>query len=152
MARLRTSFKAVVPLCLNLVRHKTRKYEVKFRTFLGSQSIDYFNAYLSSSNKSYNDNDRLFKISSTAIETFFARRALTFLGKEDYEGRNPCCPSSLRAAFRTFLVDAGCPSEYVEYLMGHNLTQDLKKQYTNKSDDSWRETYHKYEPFVTFKA
>jgi hypothetical protein len=67
--------------------------------------------------------------------------------------RNPCVPSSLRTAFRTFLTDGHVTNSVIEYLMGHNLTADLTKTYTNKSDDSWRETWKAdCEPFLTFKV
>ena len=142
----------VSPIVLNLTRHKVRKYEAKFRTFLGSLSIEYFNRYVSASKLSFNNDDRLFKISSTAIEAFFARRASALLSEEEYKGRNPMCPSSLRSAFRTFLGDTDCPPNYIEYWMAHRLSGDLAKTYTIKSDGSWRLSYAKYEPVLTFKA
>ncbi len=139
------------PLCISLYRHKTLKFEIKFRTFLGSLSLDFFNKYLSSRKSSFNDEDRIFKISSVALEGFFKRQALSFLGdRYDTTFRNAMCPASLRSAFRTFMADANCPNHYVEYMMGHKLSGDLSKTYTCKSDDSWRQTYSRYEPAVTF--
>lgn len=138
-----------VPVCLNLVRHKTRRFDVKFRTFIGDLGIRYFKDYIGA--KTLADTNLLFPISDDAVEGYFKRIAAKFLS-DGFTERNPCCPSSLRTAFRTFLADAECPDSYVEYFMGHNLTADLKKKYTNKSDESWRITYAKYEPVLTFKA
>lgn len=140
----------VSPFCLNLVRHKTRKFEIKFRAFIGALGIRYFREYYESLDRALKAEDALFKISDNAIEYYFARRAREFLPK-GFEKRNPCCPSSLRTAFRTFLTDE-CPDSIIEYLMGHNLTADLSKTYVNKSDDSWRVIWRKYESFLTFTS
>jgi hypothetical protein len=142
----------VEPLCLKLVRHKTRRFEVKFRTCIGSLGIKFLKEHIASLG-SLTDDRLLFQVGNNALEGYFARQAKKFLGdafKEDE--RNPCCPSSLRNGFRTLLVDAGCPESFVEYWMGHNLNQDLRKTYTIKSDDSWRETYRKHEPCLTFEG
>jgi hypothetical protein len=125
--------------------------------------------------------DLIFKVSDVALETYFQRRARDFLTKDTPKAkkhkrkykkkgsiepteataptkpikklRNPCVPSSLRTAFRTFLTDGHVTNSVIEYLMGHNLTADLTKTYTNKSDDSWRETWKAdCEPFLTFKV
>ncbi|MCJ7762988.1 hypothetical protein MUP38_06000 [Candidatus Bathyarchaeota archaeon] len=140
----------VLPICLNLVRFKTRRFEVRFRAFIGSLGVRFFKEYVSEM-EPLTDDDLIFQVSSNAVEGYFARRAATFL-PEGYTGRNPCCPSSLRTGFRTFRSDATCPADIIEYWMGHNLTQDLKKKYTNKSDDSWRVTYQEYETVLTFKV
>lgn len=137
------------PICLNLVRYKTRRFEIKFRTFIGELGIEYFKTYLSG-RKPFADDAKIFSITDNAVEGFFARKAQRFL-PEGFTQRNPCCPSSLRTGFRTFLLDVECPESIIEYFMGHNLSGDLKKKYTNKSDDSWRETYRKYESSLTFK-
>jgi hypothetical protein len=156
----------ISPFCLNLVRHKTRKYEIKFRAFIGALGIRYFREYYASLNRALRDDDLLFPISDNAVEYYFARRAKEFLPKVEPEKadsettekepekkkRNPCCPSSLRTGFRTFLSDAKVTNSIIEYLMGHNLTSDLEKTYTNKSDDSWRVTWRECEPFLTFKT
>ncbi|MGA2683185.1 MAG: hypothetical protein ABSF44_15465 [Candidatus Bathyarchaeia archaeon] len=153
----------VSPFCLNLVRHKTRKYDVKFRAFIGNLGIHYFKEYYASLPKALNDDDLIFPISSVAVETYFARRAKEFLPKEvpaeeasapeetGKKKRNPCCPSSLRTGFRTFLSDGKVTNSEIEYFMGHNLTADLSKTYVNKSDDSWRQTWRAYESLLTFK-
>jgi len=148
----------VAPLCLSLYRHKVRKFEVRFRTFLGSLSLDYFGEYLSERKTSYQDDDRIFKLSSVALEGFFKRRAVKMLGeKYNAEFRNPMSPASLRSAFRTFLCDgfgsdgSQIPSHYIEFMMGHKLGHDLMLTYTTKSDASWAETYKIYEPLLDFK-
>jgi hypothetical protein len=141
----------VSPFCINLVRYKTRKFEIKFRAFIGALGIRYFREYYESLPHALDDNDMLFKISDNAIEYYFARRAREFLPK-GFEKRNPCCPSSLRTGFRTFLSDAKVDSSIIEYWMGHNLTADLAKTYTNKSDDSWRATWRESEKALTFSS
>jgi len=138
------------PLCLSLVRHKTRRYSATFRTFIGAQGIQYFLQYVEQNDLHLGDDDVLFSVSDNAIEGYFSRRAKKFL-PQGYAERNPCCPSSLRTAFKTLLSDAECPSHWSEYWMGHNLTGDLQKTYTNKSDASWRESYRRYEPALTFQ-
>lgn len=151
-SKIREQFEnGIVPIYLNLVRHKTRRFEVKFRAFVGSLGVQFFKEYIAERQTKLDDDDLLFPISDSAVEGYFARRAAKFL-PAGFTGRNPCCPSSLRTGFRTFLSDANCPSNIIEYLMGHNLTQDLKKKYTNKSDQSWRETYSMFEPALTFKS
>ncbi len=135
--------KGISPLCLKLVRHKTQRFEVLFRTFIGKLGLELFMEYLPTLG-TLTDDTRLFPVTDAAVEGYFARRAKAFL-PDGFKGRNPCCPSSLRTGFRTFLSDAKCPESIIEYFMGHNLTQDLRKAYTNKSDDSWRETYREYE-------
>jgi hypothetical protein len=98
------------------------------------------------------------------IQKYFARRSKEFLAKVQPEDdsekkdvpkkklRNPCVPSSMRTAFRTFLATGKVPNSEIEYYMGHNLVSDLEKSYTNRSDDSWRAVWKDTaEPFLTFK-
>lgn len=139
----------VSPLCLSMVRFKTRRFEVKFRTFVGSLGVKVLKEYVSML-KPLGDDDLIFGVTSNAVEAYFARRAKEFLSV-DSKGRNPCCPSSLRTGFRSLLADAKCPESFIEYWMGHNLTGDLRKTYTNLSDDSWRSNYSEYEPCLTPK-
>lgn len=157
----------VSPLCLNMVRWKTQEYQIKFRTFVGDQGLEAFKLYYESVPKALADDDLIFPISSVSVQTYFARRAKEFLAnlkskEADSETtekevpkkklRNPCVPSSLRTAFRTFLTDGKIDNNMIEYYMGHNLTADLSKTYVNKSNDSWRQTWKKEcEPLLTFK-
>jgi hypothetical protein len=162
----------VSPLCLNMVRWKVKKYQIKFRTFVGDQGLKAFKLYFASLPKALADDDLVFPISSVSVQTYFARRAKGFLAniksKESAQSalpiptstkevpekkhRNPCVPSSLRTAFRTFLTDGKIDDSKIEYYMGHNLTADLSKTYVNKSDDSWRQTWkEECEPLLTFK-
>lgn len=141
----------VSPICLNMVRWKTRKSGNPFRTFIGAQGIKFFREFYESLPHALDVDDALFKISDNAIEYYFARRAREFLPK-GFEKRNPCCPSSLRTGFRTFLSGAKVDSSIIEYWMGHNLTADLSKTYTNKSDDSWRATWKESEKALTFSS
>jgi hypothetical protein len=152
----------VNPFCLNMVRWKTRKYQIKFRSFIGTQGIEAFREYYESLPNALKDNDLIFPISSVSVQKYFARRSREFLAKvqpkDDSEKkqtpekkqRNPCVPSSLRTGFRTFLTDK-VTNSIIEYLMGHNLTSDLEKTYLNRSDDSWRQTWKvDCEPLLTF--
>lgn len=151
----------VNPFCLNMVRWKTRKFQVRFRTFIGTQGIKFFRLYYESLPKALSDSDPLFKISSVSIQKYFDRRSHYFLAKvqpkaekkqqPEKQLRNPCVPSSLRTAMRTFLTDAKVTDSVIEYMMGHNLG-DLGKTYLNRSDDSWRAVWKKdCEKFLTFK-
>lgn len=154
----------VNPFCMNLCRWKTRKYQIKFRTFIGTQGIEAFREYYESLPNALKEDDLLFPISSVSIQTYFARRSKEFLArvqpKDDSAKkevptkklRNLCVPSSLRTAFRTFLATGKVPNSEIEYWMGHNLVSDLEKSYTNRSDDSWRAVWkEEAEPFLTFK-
>ncbi|MGD0203864.1 MAG: hypothetical protein ABSC20_08185 [Candidatus Bathyarchaeia archaeon] len=169
---------SINPFCLNLVRHKTRKFEIKFRAFIGTLGIRYFRTYYESLDHALSDDDLIFNVSSVAVEKYFERRAKEFISKDKpkerkkksnltvnpvatvddpitatlKKKRNPMCPSSLRTGFRTFLSDGKVTNSIIEYLMGHNLTSDLEKTYTNKSDDSWRKTWQEFEPLLTFQV
>jgi len=140
----------VSPICLNLVRAKTQRFEIKFRSFIGDLGIHYFKEYLSE-HEPFKDEEKIFDVSGNAVEAYFGRRAQAFI-PNGYTNRNPACPSSLRTGFQTFLTDAKCDRSIIEYWMGHKLLGDLPKKYTNKSDDSWRATYREYEPALTFKV
>ena len=153
----------VNPFCLNMVRWKTRKFQIKFRTFIGTQGIRFFRQYYESLPKALSEDDLLFNRSSVSVQKYFDRRSHYFLAKvqpkadsekkqqPEKQLRNPCVPSSLRTAFRTFLTDAKVTDSVIEYMMGHNLG-DLGKTYLNRSDDSWRAVWKKdCEKFLTFK-
>jgi len=133
-----------MPLCLDLVRIKTATPHI---TFLGKLGIGLLHDYLKTRGV-LDPADRLFPISKTAVERFFVRRSKNLI--EGCESRVRCGPHTLRTAFRTLMVDAGCPETYAEFFMGHNLTSDIKKVYTSKTRDGWRAEYAKYEKAVTF--
>lgn len=153
----------VNPFCLNMVRWKTKKFQIKFRAFVGSQGIRYFREYYDSLDKALSDDDLLFDISSVSIQKYFERRSKYFLAKvqpkddsakkqqPEKKLRNLCVPSSLRTAMRTFLTDAKIEDDVIEYFMGHGIG-DIGKTYLNRSDDSWRAFWKKdCERFLTFK-
>jgi integrase len=133
-----------VPLCLGLVRIKTATPHV---TFLGKLGVELLHNYLLTRGP-LDPADRLFPVSKTAIERLFVRKSKRL--KEDHEGLVRCGPHTLRTAFRTLIVDAGCPETYAEFFMGHNLTSDIKKIYMSKTRDGWRAEYAKYEKAVTY--
>jgi hypothetical protein len=141
----------VSPFCLNLVRHKTRKYEIKFRAFIGALGIRYFREYYESLPHALNPDDLLFKVSSVAVERYFQRRAIEFLSKPTQttepkgkkrkrkaiteptepkkKMRNPCCPS-LRTGFRTFLSDGKVTNSIIG--QGYNAKQQIKSKNRKK--------------------
>ena len=45
---------------------------------------------------------------------------------------------------------AGCPEEFVEFWMGHNLFEQ-QKVYTSMNRDDWRSEYSKFEAAVAFQ-
>jgi hypothetical protein len=149
------------PFCFNLCRQKTAQYQIKFRSFIGTQGIKYFREYYESLDEALSDDDLIFDISSVSIQKYFERRSKRFFPKVQSKAdsakkepikklRNLCVPSSLRTAFRTFLTDK-IGDNTIEYMMGHDLG-DLGKTYVNRSDDSWRAFYKKdCERFLTFK-
>jgi integrase len=142
----------IVPLCLDLERRKT---ETPHLTFIAVEAVEFLREYLAG--RVPDRHELLFKVSKRAIESYFAHRATKFLN--GYEGHNPCCPSSLRTAFSTFLTDgfvsAGvkvcCPETYSEFWSGRNMG-DVKKMYKSKTRDSWRQEYAKYAQALSFQT
>jgi len=88
------------------------------------------------------DDDPIFDVSPRTIDLWFQKASGRFLGK--YEGRNPCRPHSLRAAFRTLLADAGMPVDEIRFFMGHRLPEQ-ERVYMSRSRDGWRALYKRYE-------
>jgi integrase len=137
----------VEPIVLELERVKT---QTPFVTCLGSLGIKYLRRYLTIHGK-LSENDLIFPISEQAVDDYFRRHAQSFLGHSISKGkRNPASPHSLRTGFRTLMRRSGCPEEFLEYFMGHDLNGDLRKTYTNMSSDDWRNEYRKYEGAVSF--
>ncbi len=137
----------IVPICLDVERAKT---QTPFVTCIGALGVRYLTTYLAGRGK-LEGSDLLFPVTEQAIDDCFRRYAEKFLGRRIEHGkRNPCTPHSLRTGFRTLMRRAGCPEEFVEYFMGHDLSGDLRKTYTNMSHDDWRQEYEKYEKAVSF--
>ena len=133
--------RSIVPLCFDLARKKT---DVPYMTFIGSWGFKLLKKHLGDRLKS--DDDPIYNISQRTVEHRFRSLSKKFIGK--YEGMNPCRPHSLRAAFRTFLGDAGMQETYIEFFMGHRLPEH-RAVYVSKSREGWRETYKKYESYLT---
>ena len=133
-------------ICLDLVRIKT---DTPHMTFIGEYACDRLRTYLKSRGK-LKPKDPLFPMSEQTV--WYRFRVLTKEMLRKVEKRNPCSPHSLRAAFRTLLRDAGCPEEYVEFWMGHNVAGDIRKVYTMHSREGWRKIYMRYEHAITPKA
>jgi integrase len=89
----------------------------------------------------------IYNVSSRVVHAYFRKIALKFA--DNFKGRNPYSPHSLRAAFRTFLSDHKVDPLYIEYWMGHALPEQ-QGAYINKSVESWRQTYKEQaEPWLT---
>lgn len=134
-----------VPVCLDLVRHKTT---VEHRSFLSTESVELLKVYFEERGQ-MKPEDLLFPIQARSVEGYFALRAQKLLG--GYEGRNPAGPHSIRKFFRTSVVNANCPESYAEYWEGHNLKADLRKTYTSMSNAQWSEQYQKYMKALSFE-
>jgi integrase len=138
----------ICPICLDFTSEGRHKTGVEFRTFFGPETIELLKRYFKAEGTPEGE-DLLFPVTDRAIQKYYAVRARAMLGK--YEGRNPMGEHTLRKKFRTNIVNAGCPESYAEYFMGHNLDSDLRKTYTNMSNDQWRTEYKKYLTAVAFK-
>jgi integrase len=132
-----------VPLCLDLIRIKT---DTPYMTFIGRAGVTLLRDYLHT-RQSLEKTDKLFPISTSAVERYFNRRAykLPRFDESLHYG-----PASLRTAFRSRVRRAGCPEEFVEFWMGHNLF-DQQKIYTSMDRDGWRTEYAKIEAAVAFQ-
>jgi len=131
-----------VPLCLDLIRIKT---DTPYLTFIGQAGVTLLREYLEARGP-IEAGAPLFPISISAVERYFNRRAKKLPG---YDDSLQYGPASLRTGFRTLIRRAGCPEEFVEFWMGHNLF-DQEKIYTSMSRDSWRAEYSKIETAVNF--
>jgi integrase len=134
--------KGVTPLCLSLTRKKTG---ITFITFLGDWSVKLLREYLA--DRRLGNETLVYEISSRAVHAYFRKIALKFA--DNFKGRNPYSPHSLRAAFRTFLSDHKVDPLYIEFWMGHKAPEQ-QSAYINKSMESWRQTYRQQaEPWLT---
>jgi integrase len=140
--------KRITPLCLDFTTTGRRKTGQPFLTFVGKWTCEQLRNYLKW--KRIQPEDKLFPVTKEAVDAYFRRQALRFLGQ--WHGRCPARPHSLRSAFKTILKDSGAIDEKdVEYFMGHKLG-DIEKIYTERSIEQWRAIYAKAEPFLTPKA
>lgn len=133
----------VVPLCLDLSRIKT---DVPFMTFIGKWGFQLLKTHLEE--RRLKLDTPLYSLSHRTIDHHFKNLAKTFIG--EYRGNNPCCPHSLRAAFRTLLGDTGMPTEEIHFFMGHRLPEQ-QRVYHSRSREGWRKIYAKYERAITPK-
>jgi integrase len=141
--------KEICPICLDFTTEGRHKTGVKFRSFFGPETIELIKRYFKEHGTPEAE-DPLFPVTDRAIQKYFAVRAKVILGK--FEGHNPMGEHTLRAKFRTNIVNAGCPESYAEYFMAHDLGDSkMEKKYTLMSNDQWREEYRKYMPALAFK-
>ncbi len=134
--------KGITPICLNLTRKKTG---ITFITFLGTWSVELLKNYLA--DQKLNDETPVYDVSSRVVHAYFRKIAQKFAN--NFKGRNPYSPHSLRAAFRTFLSDRKLDPLYIEFWMGHK-TPEQQSAYIIKSRESWRQTYKEQaEPWLT---
>jgi integrase len=138
--------KGTVPICLNVVRIKTK---IQHRTFLGPEAATLLKAYFKGRRRPKPD-ELIFDIKKRVVDATFSVAAHKLIGEWEY--RNPMSPHSRRKFFRKKLVKEGkCPSEYAEYFMGHALKSDMRKVYSEMSDDEWAEIYTEYMPYLSFR-
>lgn len=133
--------KETVPLCFDFGRKKT---DVPFMTFIGKWGLSLLKEHLKG--KRLQLRSPLYTINDRMIRLHFLKLGKRKLG--EWIGLNPCRLYSLRAAFRTILGDAGLEHDYAEFFMGHHVAEQ-RRVYVSKSRDGWRQTYHKYEPYLT---
>lgn len=131
--------RGIVPLCFDLVRIKT---DVPYMTFIGKWGFKTLSEYLK--DKRLTLNSPIFpggESTKRLVEYHFKQAGEKFYG--EYQGRNPCGPHTLRAAFRTILGDAGADRDVVEFWMGHKLPEQLRV-YHSRTRDGWRALYSQY--------
>jgi integrase len=134
--------KGVAPLCLDLSRKKTN---VLFLTFIGSWALELLRQHLKV--RHMQNDTPIFAVTRRAVDSYFRRIGLKYGGR--FSGRNPYCPHSLRAAFRTILSDHKVDPLYIEFWMGHKVPEQ-QIVYVSKSREGWRETYRtQAEPWLT---
>ncbi len=145
--KIQREFEAgIVPLCLSCVRQKT---SVEHRTFLGPESIQLLKAYFDLEGTPEPE-EKIFPVTARTVQAVFANRAHKLIG--DWPYRNPLGIHSRRKFFRKQLVKVGeCPSEFAEYFMAHKLKADIRKTYSEMSDDEWRDVYRKYMRYLSFR-
>lgn len=133
-----------IPICLKLVRQKT---DVPFKTFFGRDAVKYLRLYLQT-RKNLTPEIPLFtkwgseeRITTGAIQQKFSEIAkdLSFIKKKELEGFNPCRPHSLRAAFKSKLINK-ISDELIDFWMGHELGS-TKDAYLNMPTKELRELY-----------
>jgi len=136
--------KGILPICLKLVRQKT---SVEFKTFFGADAVKYLRLYLET-RKNLTPKTPLFtkwqseeRITPAAISQKFSEIAkdLPFIKKKDLEGFNPVRPHSLRAAFKSQLINI-ISDELIEFWMGHALGS-TKDAYLNMPTKKLRSLY-----------
>jgi integrase len=136
--------KAVLPLCLHLVRKKTG---VEFKTFFGRDAVKYLRLYLAT-RKDLKPKSPLFtkqrvqggeaRITTSAIQSFSEiAKDLPFIEQND--GFNPARSHSLRAAFNSRLI--GKIDETLrEFWMGHAIGA-VSRAYLNMPTEELRRLY-----------
>ena len=147
--------KGIIPICLKqLVRQKTH---VPFKTFFGRDAMKCLRLYLQT-RKNLTSETPLFtkwgskvRITPAAIQQKFSEIAhdLPFIKKKDLEGFNPCRPHSLRAAFKSKLVNK-ISDDLIEFWMGHALG-GTKDAYLNMPTDELRELYMDAEKYLAIE-
>jgi integrase len=129
----------VEPLCLDLVRRKTRN---PYMTFVGRWGCGLLRGAIGR----LGPDDPLFDVSLRTVDHRFRIEAKRWLG--EVGEFNPCSPHSLRHAFRTILGDAGMPVDEIRFFMGHRLPEQ-ERTYMSRSREGWRALYSRYEKFLT---
>jgi len=143
-----------LPICLKLVRQKTG---VEFKTFFGRDAVKYLRLYLQT-RKELTSESPLFtkwgsegRITTGAIQQRFSEitEELSFIKEQNKEGFNPCRPHSLRAAFKSKLINK-ISDELIEFWMGHTLG-GVKDAYLNMPTEELRELYMDAEKYLAIE-
>lgn len=142
----------ILPLCLKLVRKKTK---VKFKTFFGRDTVHYLRLYLAT-RKDLEPDSPLFlkerirggqdRITDHAIQQSFSEIAKDLDFIKQNGGFNPARPHSLRAAFNSRLMGK-IDGELREFWMGHAIGAK-NRAYLNLPTDDLRALYLSAEEFL----
>jgi integrase len=144
--------KGILPVCLKLVRQKTK---VEFKTFFGRDAVKYLKLYLATK-KDLKADSPLFtkervrggekRITSSAIQQSFSEIAKDLPFVKMKGGYNPARPHSLRAAFNSRLI--GKIDETLrEFWMGHTIG-GVAKAYLTMPTEDLRKLYMSAEEFL----
>lgn len=140
--------KGIIPLCLSFPfgrkKMQGQKKVIPFVTFIGVYAVNLLKTYLNG--KQLQPDDRLFPVSSVAVNEYFARVGHAFLGPYPY--RNPASPHSFRAFFRTALGTAKIDVDFIDYLMGHKVAE-ARASYVRKDKEQWRAIWKSVESYLT---
>jgi integrase/recombinase XerD len=148
--------KGILPLCLRIVRKKTK---VEFYTFFGRDAVKYLRLYLATRTDLTPESPLFTKvrarggderITTAAIQATFSELAkeLPFI-KNNGDGYNPARPHSLRAAFNSQLINK-IDGKLREFWMGHSIGS-VAGAYLNMPTEEMRKLYMTAEQYLAIE-